>query len=42
MESGKGKPMTRSEAALILAYLVIALGRQVHRDLRTIIRWANQ
>jgi hypothetical protein len=33
-----GKPVTPLEASIVAAYLLIALGRQVARDLKTIWR----
>lgn len=38
MKAGKSKPITPTEAALILLYVLIALSRQVARDLRTLGR----
>lgn len=35
------KPVTPTEAALVLIYLLIALSRQVTRDVRTIWRWVS-
>jgi hypothetical protein len=35
------KPITATEAALILAYVLIALVRQVRHDVRSILRWAS-
>lgn len=35
------KPITAGEAALVFAYLSIALARQIAHDVRTIVRWAR-